>query len=148
MGSKVLKIENRVLFPVILDSIAKGHTASIIARGYSMRPFIEHNRDTLTFGCLEDIKVGDVVLAQLSSGDYVCHRIVDIHDDTITLRGDGNWASTETCTVSDLRAQLVLIERKGREYRLSTSRVWKIYSATWMFLLPLRRYILAILRRV
>lgn len=148
MKISTIRVENSQLFPIILDAISRGHTASITARGYSMRPFIEHDRDILIFGALQTVKVGDVVLAELSPGQYVCHRVWKIQGDSVTLRGDGNWPGTETCRCDDLRASLVAIERKGRTYTLATSRVWRIYSAAWTFLLPLRRYLLAIHRRI
>lgn len=149
MNSNVVRMENRHLFPIILDTIARGHTASLTARGYSMRPFIEHNRDTLVFGSLrQPVRVGDVVLAELSTGDYVCHRVWAICGDVITLRGDGNWPGTETCTLSDLRASLIAVERKGVTYNLATSCVWRIYSSLWTRLLPIRRYLLALYRRL
>lgn len=148
MENNTLKIENRVLFPVILEKISQGHTASVTARGYSMRPFIEHNRDTLIFGSLGEVRLHDVVLAEIRPGEYVCHRIIAIDADKVTLLGDGNWASTETCRVSDLRASLISISRRGRTYNLASSRVWRIYSTVWISLFPIRRYLLAILRRI
>ena len=95
-----------------------------------------------------EVKTGDVVLAEISQGTYVCHRIVSIDGDMITMRGDGNTVGTEQCPLSSVRAILTAVVRGGKTYYISTSRTWKTYSWLWMHLLPLRRYMLAVYRRL
>lgn len=55
-----------------------------------MRPFLEDNRDKALLIKAKDIQVGDPVLAEVSPLHYVLHRIIQIEDDKVVLRGDSN----------------------------------------------------------
>ena len=135
-------IPNRVLFPIIIEELNNGHTATIVLKGNSMRPFLCHMRDKALLTLPGDFKVGDPVLAENFPGHYVLHRVVDIQGETVTLRGDGNIA-TETCRRSDVKALAVAFYRKGRQKPdLITSRKWRIYSYVWMHTLPIRVHLL------
>lgn len=148
-----LSLPNEKFFPEILALIEKGHLVTITARGNSMRPFIEDGRDLLIFGKAEKISVGDVILAEVKEGHFVCHRIESIENGVVVMRGDGNipnkktaWNGTESFPMDRVRAKLIQVNRKGKVYKLDTSRVWKVYSAIWVHLLPIRRYLLSLYR--
>lgn len=151
---KKLSVENEVFLPILVELVEDGKTAAIIARGNSMRPFIEDGRDKLVFGRADKIAVGDVILAEVTEGHFVCHRIERIENEMVTMRGDGNvpnlamGTGTEVFPVANVRAKLVQVVRKGKTYTLSTSRVWRLYSAIWPQLLPIRRYLLALYRLI
>ena len=88
------------------------------------------------------------MLAEIRPGTYVLHRIVDIDGDKVTLRGDGNL-NTEQCSLADIRGIATAFYRKGRSTPDYTSgRKWRIYSAIWTRLLPIRRYLLFLYRKV
>lgn len=149
---KKLSVENEAFLPILVELVEEGKTAAITARGNSMRPFIEDSRDKLVFGRADKVAVGDVILAEVTEGHFVCHRIERIEKGIVTMRGDGNvpnpkeGTGTEVFPESQVRAKLVQVVRKGRTYTLATSRVWHIYSAIWPQLLPVRRYLLALYR--
>lgn len=144
---ETVQLQNDIFLPQLVEFISEGHTVTIIARGNSMMPFIHDGRDSLIFSALEsNVRVGDVVLAEIHKGVFVCHRIVGIKNGMVTLRGDGNVQGMETCMIEDVRAQLISVVRNGKHYNLKTSRVWKLYSFCWTRLLPLRRYLLALYR--
>ena len=111
-----------------------------------MRPFVEDGRDKLIFGQYDEIRVGDVVLAEVTEGHFVCHRVEKMEKGLITTRGDGNVTGTEIFEASNVRAKVVKIVRKDRTYDLATSKIWKCYSLIWPKLYPVRRYLLAIYR--
>ncbi len=141
-----LSVENSIFLPQVVQLIQEGHKATIIARGNSMRPFIEDGRDKLVFGKVDNLKVGDVILAEVEEGHFVCHRIEAINDGIVTMRGDGNVEGTEIFPVANVRAKLLQVVRKGRTYTLDNSSAWKCYSLVWPKLLPMRRYLLALYR--
>lgn len=144
---ETIQLQNDVFLPQVVEFINEGHTVTIIARGNSMMPFIQDGRDSLIFSNLDlNMRVGEAVLAEIHKGVFVCHRIVEIKDGIVTLRGDGNVQGTETCRMEDVKAQLIAVVRDGKYYDLRTSRAWKIYSFFWTNLLPLRRYLLALYR--
>lgn len=146
--TKIVRFPNELLMPEIVRLLGEGHTVTLRLRGRSMRPFLEDNRDVALLTSPGQPKIGDPVLAEISPGQYVLHRIVAVDGETITLRGDGN-IGTEQCTAADIRASVRGFYRKGRTTLDSTDgRKWRIYSWIWMRLLPVRRYLLAIYRRM
>lgn len=146
MLKRSVKVDNSVFLPELLQLIGEGHLVTISASGNSMRPFIEDGRDKLVFGAVDDLSVGDVILAEVERGRYVCHRIERMEGGIVTMRGDGVVDATERFAEEQVRAKLVRVIRKDKAYILATSRVWRCYSAMWMHLLPLRRYLLALYR--
>lgn len=139
---------NADLLPEIIKLLDEGHTVTLQLRGFSMRPFLEDNRDKALLTKATNFQVGDAVLAETAHRHYVLHRIVKIKGDEVTLRGDGNLG-TEHCHRKDVKAFVVGFYRKGSK-RLDKTNGWKwsIYSIVWMALSPIRRYLLAIYRRI
>ena len=139
-------MENDDFLPQVVDLIKEGHEVTLLARGNSMRPFIEDGRDKLVFGKVDKLSVGDVILAELRKGVFVCHRIEKIEGGTVTMRGDGNTVGTETFPKERVHAKLMRIERFGKIYDMKTSCIWKVYSAIWPRLLSVRKYLLSLYR--
>lgn len=127
--------------------VCEGREVTLRARGVSMRPFLEDERDMIVLVRPDNIKVGDPVLAEIAPGRYVFHRIVQIEGDRVTLRGDGNPSSTEHCTLADIAASAIAFIRKGRRQSID-GRAWRWYSALWPSNAVARRVLLAIYRRL
>ena len=145
---KTLQMGNAQLLPHVTELIQKGHTVTLPLRGFSMRPFLEDQRDKALLARPDNIHVGDAVLAEITPGQYVLHRIVAINGRNVTLRGDGNLGN-EYCCQEDVRAKAVGFYRKGRSTLDSTDGIkWRTYSAVWTFLYPIRRYLLFIYRHI
>ena len=137
------KMANEVFLPQVVQLLREGHSVTLPLRGRSMRPFLEDGRDkALLEAVKEPPRVGDAVLAEVSPGRFVLHRIVKIEGENVTLRGDGN-IGTESCRIGDIRALARAFFRKGRDKADSTSGLkWRFYSWWWTRLLPVRRYLL------
>lgn len=143
---KRIHFQNEVLIPQIITLLDSGHTVTLMLRGISMRPFLEDNRDKALLKKAEKLKVGDVVLAEISAKRYVLHRITEIEGERVVLMGDGNLG-TEQCRISDIHGYAVGFYRKGRNKMERTDSVkWKTYSFLWMHLRPIRRYLLFLYR--
>ena len=133
---------NEVFLPQVVALLEEGHTATLPLRGRSMRPFLEDGRDKALLQIVDTYREGDAVLAEISQGHFVLHRIIKIEGTHVTLRGDGNLGD-EHCRLEDIRAKDVGFYRKGRTKLDSTDgRKWRIYSWWWTRLYPLRRYLL------
>lgn len=148
---KTLAIPNDVLIPQIKRMIDEGKSVTFLVKGYSMRLFLENNRDKVILApCEKDkVKPGDVILAEVEKDVYVLHRIIRRTDNSLILKGDGNIRGTESCRTSDIVGIAVGFYRKGRNQPdLVTGWKWKTYSFIWLSLSPVRRYILAIYRRI
>ena len=147
-AAKELQIENRKFLPEVIKLLNEGHTVTLLLKGFSMRPFLEDNRDKALLAKAKDIQVGDAVLAETAPKHYVLHRIIKIQGETVTLRGDGNLA-TEVCHVNDVHGYVIGFYRKGRTKLDKTNGIkWRTYSHIWMALYPIRRYLLAAYRRI
>ena len=143
-----IQIANDILMPEIIRLIDEGHTVTIMLKGYSMRPFLEDQRDKALLTKPKDISKGDVVLAEIRPKQYVLHRIISIKGNQVTLRGDGNLG-IETCRKDDVKAFALGFFRKGREKIEKTNSIkWLAYSWVWTHLFPFRRILLAIYRRI
>ena len=127
--------------------MAEGHTATISVKGYSMRPFLEHERDRVMLDAPKDLKVGDAVLAEISKDHYVLHRIIDIDGDRVTLMGDGNISGTESCRVSDVAGVVTQYLRPRRMMFASDPKLQRRIRL-WRKLLPVRRYLLFIYKAI
>lgn len=143
-----ITLPNELFLPEVIARINEGHTVTLPLRGYSMRPFLENGRDKALLTRVHRLKVGEPVLAEITRGKYVLHRIISIDGNRITLLGDGN-ITPEHCTDSDIRACVEGFYRKGSK-RLDRidGRKWMIYSWVWTRLRPIRRYLLFIYRHL
>ncbi|MBR5499558.1 MAG: hypothetical protein IKV75_05295 [Bacteroidales bacterium] len=95
----------------------------------------------------EDLKKGTVALVRDTNGNHLIHRIIKVDENTVTLLGDGNVVQTETATKDNVIGILYTIHRKGRTYT-PQSLSWRIYSAIWMALTPVRRWPLGLWRKI
>lgn len=148
---KHISLPNAELIPAIKQLIDEGHTATFRVRGFSMRPFLEDRRDSAVIAPVSpaDIRVGDVVLAEVSPRHYVLHRVSQRVGDDLTLRGDGNVRGTESCKATDVIG-LATSFLRGRKERptATTSLRWRTYSRLWPDSPFLRRCFLAFYRRI
>lgn len=148
MTKTILK-DKGLMMEEVRRLIAEGKTVSITVKGNSMNPFIVHLRDRMTLGPWkdQDIRKGTVALVKDFRGNYVIHRIIRRDEKTVTLLGDGNLGLYETASFDNIIAIMYSIDRKGRTWSRD-SFIWRIYSWLWMLLTPVRRYPLAIWRRL
>ena len=125
----------------------EGVRVTFPVKGQSMLPFIIGGKESVILRRPGVIGVGDVVLAWVDGSRYVVHRIIRIDDDRITLMGDGNL-TTEHCALGDIKARVTHVVSADNKKRDLYSR-WRVRAAKlWYWLRPVRRYLLAIYRRV
>lgn len=146
-----LQIDNEVFLPYVGQLIAQGKSVTIMVRGNSMNPFLLDRRDQVVIGPCnqEKLTIGDCVLAreEVASRRFILHRIIAITDTHIVMQGDGNWTGTETCLRSEIVGQVTHVIRLGKKYPVD-GKTWQRYSAWWDTLTPMRRWLLAIYRRI
>lgn len=143
-----IELPNDIFLGEVKRLIAEGKDATLRVRGYSMRPFLEDRRDKIVLTRLTRTpQVGDAVLAEITPGKYVYHRIIHIEGDTAILKGDGNVRGTELCHISHIVAATKLLIRKGNPYS-PEGKVWRCYSVLWPRWPLARRVLLAFYRRL
>ena len=133
----------------IRQLVAEGISTTITVKGNSMNPFIVDGRDRITLGPFKDneLRRGCVALVRDIRGEYLVHRVIARDGDMVTLLGDGNVRGTEKAHVSDVIALMRSVERKGRTVSVD-GFIWKSYSWLWMLLEPVRRWPLALWRKL
>ena len=137
------------MMETVRELIGSGKTVTISLKGNSMNPFIVHLRDSMTLrkATDADIRKGTVALVLTDDGHYVLHRIFAVDGDVVTMLGDGNVEMTEKCTCANIIGVMQSLERKGHTIT-PDSFAWKAYSWIWDILVPVRRYPLALWRRL
>ena len=128
--------------------VQEGQHVTLRANGRSMLPFIIGGRESITLSQTENPSRGDIVLAMVENGRYVIHRIIERKGDDIALMGDGNLSEQEHCRVKDVVARVeYVVDDRGRRHDPYTP-IRKQMARLWFRLLPFRRYLLAIYRRI
>lgn len=145
MNKKVMP--NDVLLAEVSRLVAEGEKVTLHTKGNSMLPFIRGGKDSVVLERPQTLAPGMIVLAELSEGIYVLHRIISVSGDKVVLMGDGNLKGCETCRVSDVKALATVILKNGKEIDCRGRRHMR-RSRIWKRLLPARRWILAVYRRI
>ncbi|MBR5077034.1 MAG: S24/S26 family peptidase [Bacteroidales bacterium] len=134
-------IPNDILLGEVATVLREGREAVITPSGNSMLPFIRGGKDRVVLRRMDGAAVGDIVLMH-ADGRYVLHRVIARDGDALTLMGDGNLRGTETCTTGDVVGTVTEILRPdGRRRVPGKGRFWRL-------LWPVRRYLLAIYKRL
>lgn len=148
MSGRKITIPNDILIEEVADRLNAGQEVILLTRGYSMTPFLRNDKDSVLLYRKEPA-VDDIALARIhySNGGnretiYVLHRIIAIDGDVVTLMGDGNIRGQERCRKGDvLGCVKEIIRPDGSHVVPGNGRLWRR-------LLPIRRYLLFIYRRL
>lgn len=126
----------------------EGLSVTLPVKGNSMLPFIIGGKESVILQKPNHPKVGDVVLAWVENCRYVVHRIIKINGHDVVLMGDGNIIGTEHCKIDDICAIAThVVSADGKRHDLYSK--WRMRATRlWWYLRPIRRYILAIYRRL
>lgn len=148
-------VPNAALFSEVRQLLAGGCNVTILARGNSMFPFIRDGLDKVQLsavrspdGAVCSFSTGDILLCEIESGHYVLHRLVRNENGILTLMGDGNLRGTEKCTAGNVVARAVAIIRPDGTTVSCSGHTEMQRARTWHRLLPFRRILLALWRRL
>lgn len=151
MEEKVKYLNNAEFLPHVIALANDGHEVTIPLRGFSMRPFLEDGRDLAILVKIDrPLKVGDIVLSELTPGRYALHRIYRLWDGKVQMLGDGNLTPDPIITEADVKVFAKAFLRKGsKKPDYVDGKKFQMYSKIWTsFSLPQRRWLLAIWRRI
>lgn len=140
-------VSNELLFAEVASAIREGNSVVIKPKGCSMLPFIRGERDEVVLVSPDDVEIYDAVLAQLRTGVYVLHRVMEIREDSLVLMGDGNLQGKEQCRKEDVVAKVAEVIRDGHKHDCRAPR-YRLMVRMWIRLMPVRRWILAIYKRL
>lgn len=134
--TKIRTIDNRELFSIVRDALLEGQEVRVSVKGQSMLPFFRSG-STITLRPVheQDIRKYNVVMADAGHA-FVVHRIIEVEGEKITLLGDGNYNGTEQV----MRDKIYGV--------VDCSSLHLFFAKIWLWMRPVRRYPLAIFRRV
>lgn len=150
-GYTTVMMENAVFLPVVTNLADEGYNVIIPLKGFSMRPFLEDGRDkAMLVKISEPLKVGDVVLGELTPGRYALHRIIHVNKTHVQMLGDGNLTPDPVIPIENVRAIAKGFYRKGgARLEQVDGKKFLLYSSIWMrFSLTQRKWLLRIWRRI
>ena len=140
---EVMEISNEILLKEVENILGENKTVVLMTKGYSMLPFIRGGRDSVVLEKQNEYKEGDVVLARISDGRYVLHRIKSIDGQNIILKGDGNLQGTETTVKDAICGKATATQdSRGRQRPIKSAKRWN--SMPYI----VKRYTLGLLRRI
>ena len=127
---------NRAVFSVVRDLLLEGDNVTAKVKGQSMLPFFRSGSVVLLRPIREeDFKPLNVVFAD-TGRNFVIHRIISVSNESVTLLGDGNIYGTETMP-------------RDKVYGIiDCSALHLFFARIWLWMRPVRRYPLAIFRRI
>lgn len=130
-------LPNRPAFRMIRQLLAEGREVSVRVEGESMLPFFRSG-ERIRLRPLRngDLRRGHVVLAETDSGQFVIHRIAQVGNTRVLLRGDGNPFGRES------------VPRERICGTVECTPLHLLLARIWMLLGPLRCYPLRLLRRI
>lgn len=134
MGSK--SVANVATFSVVRDILLEGQAVKVAVKGQSMLPFFVSGA-TVSIRPItpSDFKLYNVVFAD-AGNHFVIHRIIGLEGDKVTLLGDGNIVGTESMS-------------RDKVYGVvDCSALHLLLARLWVALRPVRRFPLAIFRRI
>lgn len=136
-----LTVANNAFFAEAQLLLNEGREIVFTPKGYSMRPTIEGERDSVCIKKKNSVKVGDIVLVNINN-TYILHRIIAKQDKQLTLMGDGNLEGTEQCSTNDVLGTVIAIRNNKGQKRLLT-KGW-----CWRHSLFARKYLLKFYRKI
>lgn len=140
-------LSNEIMLPEVAKMLSEGKQVTIKAKGNSMLPFIVGDRDSVVLEKREVYNIGDIVLAEIGSKQFVLHRILKMDNEQVTLMGDGNISGIEQCRRENICGQVITIIHKGKQIDCNSKKAHR-KARLWRNLLPVRRYLLGIYRRI
>ena len=148
-------MSEKIILPNSFLSIAEeelnqGRSVRILADGKSMFPFIHGGKDVSE---IEPLQPGEPLKLWhgymfLHNGRYVIHRYVGEKEGQIIMSGDGNLRIVETVSRKDVIGHLKSVHTKNGKVIDCTSPSWTRRGRTWHKMRPVRRYLLAAVRRL
>lgn len=139
-------IDTQAYLNTVCQMLIQGQTlVPVPVAGTSMCPFLHHG-DTVYLELPGDSPaVGDILLFRRPSGAYVLHRVVKLETDgRIWMLGDSQLVR-EAIFSDWIRGKVVKVRRKG-EIMGPEHRIWRLFQRPWVWLIPVRRPILALHR--
>jgi hypothetical protein len=122
----------------------------IVVTGYSMLPLLGYGRDTIIVRRTDATESIDnrIAMFRMPNGRITVHRVIEVRDGIVRLKGDGNLYQIEECPREKIIGVVESVKRQSGKVVSCTSRSWHRRERIWLCQpLFVRRYAIAIMRR-
>ena len=139
---EVIYIKSENIFPVINEILDRGNSVRITVTGKSMYPFLREKIDSVELfpGNFNSIGIGEIVMIQRDSGEYVMHRLLKKEKDCFYILGDAQLWVEGPVRPEQLTAVVKAIWRNNKKIKCSNI-LWRILSLIWLNMFPFRKVI-------
>lgn len=135
-----------------IESIVEpGALFKMHVKGHSMLPLLGFGDDEIVLRRTntDDNIMGRIAMFRAHNGHIVVHRVIDVGNGIVTLRGDGNLIQCERCKREEIIGVVESVVRSNGKSVSCTTRSWRRKERLWLGTPRIvRRYVLAILRRL
>lgn len=148
MERKQIRVPN-AYFEHVAHLLKEGKHVRLKVLGDSMFPLIRGGKDEIELIPKNEVKELKPFTALFYrwEGQYMIHRYIRKDNDEIVLLGDGNVYREERTKEEDILGVLKTIYRKEKEIDC-LSETWITQGKCWYKLLPVRKYLLYILKKI
>ena len=146
----VKQVDTKEYLLAMCELIDQGNEVSIPVVGSSMTPFLGDGRDQVYVKAPErPIRKGDIVLYRRRNGDFVLHRVCQVHgkgdDATYDMIGDSQDIIERGIQRAQIIAMATRARRKGKIIEPGSFN-WRFFQNVWIRIIPLRRFLRRIYR--
>jgi hypothetical protein len=139
MNIRKVNITMNSLSPIILDMLEEHLDITLKVTGSSMHPLLINKRDSVILTKCDkyNLQKGDIPLYRRSSGKFVMHRIVGVHENSYDLCGDNQYIIEKNVPKKNIIAVVKAFERNGKFYNCD-GVFYKLYWNLRVFSIPFR----------
>jgi hypothetical protein len=132
---------------MIKEILDNGNGVRITVTGSSMYPFLREKIDSVELfpGSFNCIHIGDIVMIQRDSGEYVMHRVIKKKKDCFYIVGDAQLWVEGPIRQEQLTAVVNAIWRKNKKIKCSNT-LWRVLSFMWLCMFPFRKVLFKVYR--
>ncbi|MDY0064679.1 MAG: S24/S26 family peptidase [Bacilli bacterium] len=140
------KVSITELGPIIEEQIANGNEVNLRVSGNSMYPFLVDNETSVLLAPIDKpLKRKDIVFYKSNNSQYLLHRIIDIIDSQIIIRGDA-LKQKEILTESNMIAKVISFERKGKTIDVG-KKGYLFLVGCWFICFPIRGILIKTIKK-
>ena len=130
------------MYPLMAEMLEKDGTVTFIVAGWSMKPMVYNRRDTVTLVKPQlPLKKYDLPLFRLDNGKFILHRVVKVYKNgNYKCQGDNRWEPEDNIRDDQIIGVVKSFNRNGKQIDVDKSFGYWLYTRTWKFLHPFKKY--------
>ena len=130
------------MYPLMAEMLEKDGTVTFTVAGWSMQPMVYNRRDTVTLAKPQlPLKKYDLPLFRLDNGKFILHRVVKVYKNgNYKCQGDNRWEPEDNIRDDQIIGVVKSFNRNGKQIDVDKSFGYWLYTRTWKFLHPFKKY--------